>query len=161
MKNCWICMASFVLFSSTFAAGQSADPRPPRASGYFFAAPGGTLGAATLHFGGGADILLKGGLGVSTELGYLAPFESLGEGIGVLSVGALYQFGPSRKTVPFVTGGYGLAFRGDTLNLVNFGGGVNHWFNEHWGLRIEGRVHTYPPEPAFSILEVRFGIDIR
>jgi hypothetical protein len=127
--------------------------------GYALFTPGATLGdgaAATLTLGVGGEGLIKGGFGAGADVSYLFyPHGGFDEGFGLFSPGVFYQFNPSRKTVPFVTGGYSLAFRGETLNLVHFGGGFNHWFNNHWGLRFEVRDHVQTRSAEYHLLQFR------
>ena len=111
---------------------------------YVFAAPGGiSNGGTTFHLGGGTDMPLWKGFGASFEGGYLGPVESMDYGVGVVSTNAYWQFGtPARRRVtPFVTGGYSLAFRSETFNAINIGGGVNYWLSNTKGLRFELRDH--------------------
>jgi opacity protein-like surface antigen len=125
---------------------------------YTFAAPGGISqgGGTTLHLGGGIEMLAWKGLGVAFEGGYLGPLsEGFQSGIGVVSANAIYQFGQPqrRKVTPFVTGGYSLAFRDETANAINVGGGVNYWLTDGVALRVEFRDHI-PFEEGLSDLHV-------
>lgn len=43
--------------------------------------------------------------------------------------------------MPFVTGGYSLRIRAGVASAFNFGGGVNYWFKDRVGLRLEFRDH--------------------
>ena len=81
--------------------------------------------------------------------------------MGIFSPGVVYQFHTRRKTVPFVTGGYTLAFRSGAYNLFHFGGGVNHWFNSRWGIRVEVRDHIDPHYPEYNFLQFRVGFLFR
>jgi hypothetical protein len=116
---------------------------------------------AVLHLGGGGEGLLAGGLGITGELGYLSTFQNFSGGIGVFSVGGLYAFNRDRTTVPFVTGGYTLFFRSGTENGFFFGGGVNRWLGERWGIRIEGRDQVFATDTGVHTIEVRFAILLR
>ena len=134
-----------------------------KAWGYGFAAVGaaywpGYGGEGMVHFGGGGEGLLAGGLGAAFELGYLSSFD--GHGIGVLSPGVIYAFNREKKTVPFVTGGYTLFFRSGTAHGVFFGGGVNKWIGDRWGIRIEGRDQVYV-EGNTHFLEARVAFIFR
>ena len=99
------------------------------------------------------------------EIGYLAPARSISEGVGILSANGSYHFlngEPSQKLVPFVTGGYSLAFREGSANLFNFGGGVNYWFRERMGLRLEFRDHVIPDgNHSDHFLGFRIGLTFR
>src|SRR5215831_16956429 len=85
-------------------------------SGYVFIAPGGiTAGgytAATLHFGGGADLAIWKGIGLGLELGAVSPTADFGGVVGVFSPDATYHFvrGRRPKIDPFVNAGYTLLF---------------------------------------------------
>ena len=154
----WMTLCFLVLVSS-LAYPQSVEITPKPAYGYALFTPGATLGdgaAATLTIGAGAEGLIKGGFGAGADVSYLFyPAGGFREGFGLLSPGVIYQFNPARKTVPFVTGGYSLAFRDGTLNLIHYGGGFNHWFNNHYGLRFEVRNHTQTRSAEYHLLQFR------
>lgn len=151
------------LGSSIFAQGNLFDPA--KIWGHAFVAPGAATdfddGTAFLHLGVGFAAVASNGLGGHAELGYAAPFEAFSEGVGVFSPGLLYAFNHEEKTVPFVVGGYSLLFRTGTASGIHFGMGVNHWFNEHLGITIEGRDHVVLQGETFHILEARVGILFR
>jgi len=138
--------------------------REHKASGYVFIAPGAASGngatTATLHFGGGADVLVYQGLAAGAEIGYLAPVDSLGDGFGVFSADLSYHFSRRQRLVPFVTGGYSLAFRSGTANGGNFGGGVDYWLRESVGLRFEFRDHVFSNDST-HFFGFRFGLAFR
>ena len=144
---------------------QTRETEPKTGYGYAFVTPGVVTGdgaSATLTLGAGAEGLIKGGLGASADLGYLFfPRDGFGSGVGMFSPGVLYQFHTRRKTVPFVTGGYTLAFRSGAYSLFHFGGGVNHWFSNRWGIRVEGRDHIDPHYPEYNFLQFRVGFLFR
>jgi hypothetical protein len=112
---------------------------------YVFVAPGAvSTELATLHAGGGFDVVARNGLGASVEVGYLAPLlEGFGYGVGVISTNAVFHAGRPRRhrVTPFVTGGYTLWFRRDSASAVNVGGGVHYWMRDGVGLRAEFRDH--------------------
>lgn len=133
--------------------------------GYIFAAPGGTSGGGggTLHIGGGGDGVFSNGVGIGAEVGYIAPFEYFGDGLGTFSINGSYHMksGKSEKLVPFVTGGYTGFFRSGYANGVNFGGGVNYWFKPRVGLRVEFRDNVFLQEGSAHFLNVRVGLTFR
>jgi hypothetical protein len=92
--------------------------------------------------GAGGDYVSRIGVGFGAEIGYTAPWRQFRDGIGIGSVNGSYQFGRAGKVVPFVTGGYSLLFRSATENAFNFGGGVNWWFADRLGLKLELRDHV-------------------
>lgn len=155
--------------SSQLAKKSSANSASDhRGYGYVFAAPGGIVstdgGTGTMHFGVGAEGLIKGGFGVGGEIGGLTPVRSFSSGIGVFSAGANYHFlnaSKSGKVVPFVNGGYTLFFRDGVANGVHFGGGANYWFKERIGLRFEVRDHFAVLYPEAHYIGFRFGLTFR
>jgi Outer membrane protein beta-barrel domain len=129
------------------AAAFAQSPGDKKAWGYLFGGVGGNSGGdstASFQVGGGGEALVYKGLGIGAEVGYLAPFRSSGDGFGIFSADGSYHFKTSNsKLVPFVTGGYSLAFRNGTSSGGNFGGGVQYWMKDHLGLRFEFRDHVF------------------
>jgi hypothetical protein len=160
-----ICGWVLLTFFAVPGAAQTSDEH--QAQGYAFFAPGGVAAGGsqgTIHFGGGVEALVYKGLGVGGEIGYLAPTRSFGNGLGVFSADGSYHFltrQRDQKLVPFVTSGYSLFFRSGTANLVNFGGGVNYWFRERTGLRVEFRDHIRPDYTTAHFWEFRIGVAFR
>ena len=111
--------------------------------GYAFWGLGDSYGTSAMHFGGGGEFDLYKGIGFAIDVGYMAPTGELGSGIGILSPNGRYAFRRSAdsKLVPYVTAGYSLLFRTDTLNAYNFGGGIDYWFANRYGLKVEFRDH--------------------
>jgi hypothetical protein len=135
-----------LLLTAAGAYGQTGDD--PRGWGYGFGAVGGDSGNSTanLHAGGGGEGLIYKGFGLGAEVGYISPFRSIGNGVGILSTNVAYHFvnaSSDQKLVPFVTGGFSLAFRGGSSGGGNFGGGVQYWMRPHVGLRFEFRDHLF------------------
>jgi len=136
--------------------------------GYAFFAPGASSCSGCnnmmLHFGGGAEGIIGKGIGVGAELGFLAPRQNVGEGLGVFSPNGYFHFrgkNKDRKVDPFVTGGYTLFFRSGHANLWNFGGGLNYWFASRLGLKVELRDHIWPENGATHYWGVRIGLNFR
>jgi len=157
MRRLTVAIGLVVLLNSSL----SAQVPYPKGSGHVFIAPGATSGdgvTATLHFGIGGDVLVYKGLAPGAEIGYLAPVQSLGDGFGIFSANLSYYFARrQRRLVPFVTGGYSLAFRSGTASGGNFGGGVEYWLRDHVGLRFEFRDHVFSSDsPHFY--GFRFGV---
>jgi len=144
------------------AAAQSKDRR---GQGYFFVAPTATTsGDFGLHIGGGGEGLVYKGLGVGGEIGYLGASRELSRGIGVLSPDVSYNFtkaSKSGKFAPFVTGGYTLLVGSDALHAANVGGGMNWWFKDHLGLRLEFRDHVTLQFGSAHFFGVRIGLAFR
>jgi hypothetical protein len=158
-KILWMTLC-LVALTNTWAYPQNGETTPKQGYGYALFTPGATVGdrgaAATLTIGAGGERLIKGAFGAGLDLSYLFyPEGGFSEGFGLFSPGVVYQFNPARKTVPFVTGGYSLAFRGEAINLIHYGGGLNHWFNNHWGMRFEVRNHTQTRSAEYHLLQFR------
>lgn len=131
--------------------------------GYGFGAVGasyesGCCGEGMVHFGGGVEATLLAGFGPAVEIGYASNFA--GWGLGIFSPGVIYAFNRDKDTVPFVTGGYTLFFRQGTAHGFFFGGGVNQWIGDRWGIRIEGRDQVWYDYDV-HMLEVRFAFVFR
>ena len=145
------------------AVGLAQRSDEQKSQGYAFFAPGvaapGSI--STVQFGvGGEGLVYKGG-GVGGELGYVAPSQSFGGGLGVLSANGSYNFSRRKKLVPFVTGGYTLLFRAGSANGVNFGGGINYWLRKRVGLRLEFRDQIFPALDGKNFLGFRIGLSFR
>jgi outer membrane protein with beta-barrel domain len=130
------------------AVAVAQSPSDKRAWGYVFGGAGGNSGGnstASFQVGAGGEGLVYKGLGLGAEIGYLAPFRAGGDGFGIFSADGSYHFQHSKsKLVPFVTGGYSVAFRSGTSSSGgNFGGGVQYWMKDHLGLRFEFRDHVF------------------
>ncbi|MBI2818482.1 MAG: hypothetical protein HYX73_00750 [Acidobacteria bacterium] len=156
-----LCLISF----SSIAPAQ--ETARPRALGYVYAAPGFAAGGGevtrTLQFGGGGEARIYKGLGAGADVGYLFHPPSFKDGFGLFSANGSYHFetsGSQQKVVPFVTSGYSLAFRSGTANLYNFGGGIDYWFSERAGLRLEARDHVWPGngDPTGHFVSFRIGL---
>lgn len=136
----------------------------------------GTLG---FGFGGRSDL--------GTGFGKLMSFAGAGEGyvwkglalggdgqlvwnrdhsdtyFGLLSLGPSYHFDDRtnpRQLVPFVTGGYGLAFREGGRSLYQLGGGVTWWPKSRVGLRFEYRYFDNS-RGQFQMNQLRFSVAFR
>ena len=153
------------LIALAVALPLSAQDRPYVAHGYGYFGLGGTQGTTfgkLLNAGGGGEAFLYKGLAVGGDVGYLGHYQNFGsDGFGLASANGSYHFVRSReqKLAPFVTAGYSLAFRNGTANLTNVGGGINYWFRNRVGLRVEYRDYFTASDP--HIHTVRFGISFR
>jgi opacity protein-like surface antigen len=129
--------------------------------GYVFFAPGVASpgGDGTAHIGVGGELLFK-GFGIGPELGYLTPVQSFGNGLGVFSPNLSYHF-RTGKTEPFVTGGYSLFFRDGHAHGYNFGGGLNRWFTDRMGVRVEVRDNVLAEYRDTHFWGFRFGLSFR
>ena len=99
--------------------------------------------SGALYFGGGGEGILHKIVGVGGEIG-AATSTRFQFALGLASANGYVHFTSNRRPRfdPFVTGGYTLLFGGGHLNLFNVGGGVNYWFQDRLGLRLEFRDHV-------------------
>jgi hypothetical protein len=116
--------------------------------GYLFAAPGEVsvsgVSQRIYHLGGGVERLLEHGVGAGAELGAVLPGSDVTKNtVGIFSANGYYHFLRERKLDPFATAGYSLLFRDYSANMFNYGGGLNYWFQDNLGLRLEIRDHTH------------------
>ena len=159
----WIWTVVLLMAPPGLVSAQATSER--RGYGYVFVAPGvatdGESAAATLHVGVGGERFVYRGLGIGGEIGYAGALLAPGAGIGVASVNSSYNFRRASKLAPFVTGGYSLLFRSGTLNVANFGGGINYWFRERLGLRLELRDHVAVPDSSAHAVGLRIGLAFR
>ena len=170
MKETFLATFILILMSVACAFSQDAEKGISASSyGYVFGAPSvgisfcdcGNIAAVAL--GAGAEGILKGGFGLGVDGGhFFSPSFGAQNGIGLVSPSALYQFKTKVRTNPFVLGGYTLAFRDAVANLTHFGGGINYWLSQHWGLRLEVRYLMSPQYPSEAgALQFRVGALIR
>lgn len=140
-----------------------AQQETPRVQGYgYFGVLGaeGTTFGKLLNPGLGADLFVLRGLAASTDIGYVGYYNNFkSDGFGLFSPNVSYHFFASSTFVPFVTGGYTLAFRSGTANLGNYGGGMTYWFRKRVGLRAELR--DYRDASGFHFTGTQFGISFR
>jgi len=134
--------------------------------GYAYFAPGASSpsSVAYAHLGAGGEGFFTRNLGAGVELGYLTPMRSWSDGIGTLSPNIVARFrakDKNHKLEPFVTGGYTLFFRSATASGVNFGGGVNYWFNDNVGLRLEFRDNVWTLNAPIHYVDFRVGVTFR
>jgi hypothetical protein len=155
-----------MLLLPLLAAAQSNDYS--KGHGYAYFAPGFATAEgesiSMAHIGGGGEGFFTRNVGVGVDAGYLAPFESLGDGIGTFSPNFVARFrakSADNKVEPFATGGYTLFFRSGTANGFNFGGGANWWFKEHLGLRLEVRDTVWTEGGAIHHVGFRIGLTFR
>jgi len=158
----WFLTGLSLLLSSLMLSPGYAQSTEKSAWGYGFFGGGGASGCGDseglIHFGGGMDAALAGGFGISIEGGYLT-WGGMSEGVGLFSPGVMYAFNRDRKTIPFITGGYSLFFRSGSASGLFFGGGVNHFIGENWGIRVEGRDQLFFESGCtFHNLEARIGV---
>lgn len=162
----WIAGALWLAIAPALAGQTASEAEPPsttRAQGYTYFALANGLGAATnlMSLGGGGEAFVYKGLAAGGDVGYLFSNGSFGYGIGLASANLSYHFrelDPNGRWVPFVTGGYTLAFRDGAGSLGNYGGGVTYWFRPHWGARVEIRNLQYSDG---SNMLFRFGLSFR
>jgi hypothetical protein len=131
---------------------------------YVFVAPGGGSGSgnssALIHLGGGGEVVLPMGIGAGAEVGFLGR-TSL-DVLGTASLNGYYHFKRSGSWAPFATGGYSNFFTlNGHSNLANVGGGLNYWYKDHLGIKLEFRDHFRTGTGSANYAEFRFGFDFK
>jgi hypothetical protein len=116
-------------------------------------------GPQVLYYGGGGEAILGKIVGAGGELG-ARTWPHFHRTYGLASANGYVHFTANRRPRfdPFVTGGYTLQFRNGHANLVNFGCGLNYWFRNTLGIRIELRDHMLR---ASHLVALRLGISFR
>lgn len=133
--------ACFLFLGSITGLAQGTEHR---GQGYGFFASGVSSGHSRGfgHVGVGGEVLIK-RVGVGGEIGYLTPWRSRSEDMGVGSVNGSFNLKPG-KISPFVTGGGTLFVIRGIATGYNFGGGVHYWLRDRVGLRFEVRDNVVP-----------------
>lgn len=140
--------------------------------GYVFVAPGvasygssletpanqGSMGL--IHLGLGGEYVFKNTVGAGGEVGFLGRTD-LGA-LGTASLNGYYHFKRNGAWAPFVTAGYSNFFElFQSTSLANIGGGLNYWYKDHMGLKLEVRDHFATGTNSANYLEFRFGFDFK
>ncbi len=132
--------------------------------GYLLAAPGiahadnQTLGL--IHLGVGGEYVFKNTVGAGAEVGFLGRTD-LGA-LGTLSLNGYYHFKRNGAWAPFATAGYSNFFElFQSVNLANIGGGVNYWYSDHLGIKLEFRDHFASGTRSANYAEFRFGFNFK
>jgi hypothetical protein len=112
-------------------------------------------GANQFQIGGGADVLVFNGLSIGGEYS-----RATGQtGFNLFSANGSFHFltrGKSGGFDPFAGGGYSRFFTsGVGANAANFGGGLNYWLSDGFGLRFDLRDHV---NGSGSFVGVRGGV---
>ncbi len=132
-----------------------------RAWGYIVGGGGVASDTAGLtQVAGGGEGLIYKAFGIGGEIGAISPVSNGGNSFGVASVNLSGHFNREQKLQPFVTGGASLGFRSGTAGGGNVGGGVQYWFKDHVGLRIEARDYIFSSD-RFNYFLMRVGISFR
>lgn len=116
-----------------------------------------------MSFSGAGEGYLYKGLAMGGDGQLVWPRDNSDSYFGLLSLGPSYHFDDRlnpRKIVPFVTGGYGLAFRDGATSLYQLGGGVTYWPAPRVGLRFEYRYYDNTRN-EFQMNQLRFSIAFR
>ncbi len=124
--------------------------------GYVFSGVAAGTGLTNPILGGGAEVLIQGGFGIAAD-GVVYIGEGGDAALVAFLLGAIYLFHPERQTVPFVRAGVVGDALTDGEGGGHFGAGVNHWFSEHLGLRVEANALV----GDINLGEIRFGLLIQ
>lgn len=111
---------------------------------------------------GGEGYVYK-GLAFGGDGQFVWPRDSSENYFGLLSLGPAYHFDDRlnpRRVVPFVTGGYGLAFREGATSLYHVGGGLTFWASPRVGFRTEFRYYDNTRN-EFQMNQLRFSLTFR
>ena len=99
-------------------------------------------GGNRFQIGGGAEAFVFKGVAAGGEFSRILGSQGAG-GLNSLSANGSFHFltrGKFNRFDPFATGGYTRFFSSGTgVNAVNFGGGMNYWLSEGFGLRMDFR----------------------
>jgi hypothetical protein len=154
-----VLIGTLLVFLPTLVSAQTSSYR---GQGYVFFGPGAASNFGntdgTFHVGGGGEVFLYRELAGGAEIGYLAPWKTAGDGIGVFSLDGSLHFDRTAKLTPFITAGYTRAGR---ANGINFGGGIEWWFRERKGLRLEFRDYRMGEATNLYYLDFRIGFEFR
>jgi len=159
-------ISTLFVLALTPALGFAQASEYSKGHGYAYFAPGASSPSseAYAHLGAGGEGFFTRNLGAGAELGYLTPMRSWSDGGAKLSPNFVVRFrakDKNHKLEPFVTGGYTLFFRCGTASGVNFGGGVNYWFNNNVGLRLEVRDNVRTQYATIHFVDFRVGVTFR
>jgi len=132
--------------------------------GYVFVGPGvasgGNNSSALIHLGVGGEAVLPMGIGAGAEVGFLGR-TSL-DALGTASLNGYYHFHRDGSWKPFATAGYSSFFTlNGHSNLANIGAGLNYWYKERMGLKLEVRDHFTSGTNSANYLEFRFGFNFK
>ena len=160
MKKVIVAIFGTLLFASPAFAqnNQGADKRA-----FFFGAPGVIMGteATTVHVGGGVETVWSNGLGFAFDAGYFTGSD-FGNGALSFSPAIIYEFPVNGRVKPYVrAGGTLLANRASGLALWTVGGGINYWFKDRMGLKVEIRDSFLSEDPSTGLLDVMMGLVFR
>jgi hypothetical protein len=159
MKKVSIVVLGILLFASPALAqeGKEVERRS-----FLYAAPGVFTGwgdLTTLRFGGGVEFVAANGLGFAFDAGYLTDAESFSFGLGSVSPAVMYEFPLRGRVRPYLRSGIGLmAGSGGGALFWNLGGGVNYWFRDRTGLKVEVRDSFHTASLRYGLLEVMVGL---
>jgi hypothetical protein len=139
----------------------------PSSNGYLVAGAGARDQKLITEGAAGGEWVIGKGFGVGGELGAVAA-----HGFAMFSANGYYHLAAAshqRKFDPFVTGGYTLGLRFQSLifggpaneNLFNAGGGINFWLWRRLGLRAEFRDIVAHGQPSPNFWVFRGGILLR
>jgi len=108
----------------------------------------------------GKDRLKWVGIGAGAELGFLGR-TSL-DALGTASLNGYYHFKRDGSWKPFATAGYSSFFTlNGHSNLANIGAGLNYWYKERLGIKLEIRDHFATGTNSANYLEFRFGFNFK
>ena len=120
MRRISVVLTAVLALASPTMAQETAEG-VSRATTVFGSLGGISDGIATIHFGGGEELIWPNGLGIGADIGYITSTTAFADGLGLLTAGPIYQFRTSSHYKPYIRGGVSLAFRNGALPLVHVG----------------------------------------
>ncbi len=159
MKRTLIILCALVLFAAPALAQEDAGSTT-RVTG--FAGNGALMvdgSLVTMRLGGMVEQVWSNGLGFAIDASYLTTFEDVREnGVAMIAPAILYEFHTEGPLKPYVRGGSSfLIGQGGAGLLVHYGGGLNYWIKENFGVKVEGRHSFLVEEPGVGLIDVLVG----
>ena len=172
-------MSSVALAGILWIGFTSEGARAQTVGGSFSAGIGGFMcctGTVTaVDLGGGVDVPFGPQVSLAGQFRVVGPLGDDRSGpsspyrfstLQLLDLDGSFYFGSvhsaRRSVLPFLTGGLTLVFGGDGTGATgNFGGGVDYWFTERRGMRLEVRDDILPQFGTTHVIVLRGGIIFR
>jgi hypothetical protein len=147
-----------------FLALITASAMMAQTHGYVFVAPGVASAsgdtAGLIHLGVGGEGVLPIGIGAGAEVGFMGRTNL--DVLDTASINGYYHFKRNGSWAPFVTAGYSNFFTlTGSSNLANIGGGLNYWYRDHFGIKLEFRDHFSSGTNSANYAEFRFGFNFK
>ncbi|HYO84222.1 MAG TPA: hypothetical protein VES20_22650 [Bryobacteraceae bacterium] len=115
------------------------------------------------HAGLGGQARIGRGWTAGAEVGVISAVDNeYGRTTGLLSAGPEFHLPTGGRFDPFLTGGGSKLGVGGDGWMWFYGGGLNYWFRQRLGIRVEFRDHVWPTEgSSVRFTGVRAGLTFR